>query len=689
MLPKILPIIFCTLLTPLLIALPCEVSAETELESGGMVIKADVMTHDQNTGIVQATGNIVMEWKGMTLASRELSLDRNSNIVTATGNVVVVKGNETAKGERLVIDTDNERGEMDNGTLFSKQKWGGVYLSGEKIVREGDESVFVSRGTLTTCDGTSPFWKIGAKELKSDMLEYGTGNDAIFYIKETPVMYLPWIAFPVARDRQSGFLLPVFGWSKKRGGELDLRYYWAIDPSQDMTFHLDSLTRRGVGTGVDYRYLRSRGSDGYMNGYLIHDFLDERWRGKIDQKHTEILSGDMNFRTSVNLTTDRRYLDDYGEENGEYNKHTNDSTFNLLKTWQNYALTANVRYTQDYYAENNRKTLQTLPELGISAVRQQIFSTPLYFDMDMTATSFYRENGVTGERFAASPRLTFIGGIPGYLNGSAFAGIRGRAYHTTGRDGENIDRNSAKALPEAGASISTTLARVYEVDGESLQKLRHEIVPEISFYYSPHQDQSSLPLYDYNDRLLHQNIAYFGITSHLGGKFRQGESYEYRDISRISLMQGYSIDGNRRDLLTAVDVQKPWSDLILTSETWLDRNSKLAFDSRFNLYEKRFSSVAPGIELDNGIGSTASLYYRMSRDFVEYLEARVSTKAITPWTFGYTARYSFDRSAFLESVYSAEYRHQCWSVNMAFRDRHGSPSFLVNFNLAGLGENTL
>lgn len=658
--------------------------AETQLEDGGMVIKADVMAHDQNSNTVQASGNVLVEWKGMTLSTTGLSFNQLTQVITASGNVVLTRGEDVLKGDRLVLDTVNGKGEMDNSTLLIRHD-GNFHFSGKKIIRDSEEVIRVQEGSLTTCDAEVPAWKFGAEQLDVNLLGYGTGKNVVFYIKDKPVMYLPWVAFPVVRDRQSGFLFPRFGWSGKKGAELDLIYYWAISPSQDLTLNLDSLTRRGVGTGVDYRYLRSRTSQGDFGGYLIYDLVQDRWRGQVNQKHKEIFSPEMNLRTSINLTSDRNFLNDYGDKSGEYNRQTNDSTVNFLKTWQNYALTAHMRYTEDYYAVDNSRTLQTLPEIGLAAVRQQLFSTPIFFDLDLAASNFYREKGVTGQRLAALPRLTLISGIPGYVNASAFAGVRLRAYNTDEIPaGETIDRNNGKALPEAGIRISSDFSRIYEVNGESLKKLRHELTPEISYYYSPYQEQSSLPLYDYTDRPIHQNTVYFGLTSHLGGKFQQGDTAEYRDISRISLLQGYNFEGTRRDLLTAVDDNRLWSDLILVSETWLHQRAKLNFDSRYNLYDNRFSSVAPGLEIDNGLGSSAAVYYRFSKNFVEYLEARLSTKAIKHWTFGYTGRYSFDRNDFLETVYSAEYRHQCWSVSLAFRDRPGNQSYLVNFNLAGL-----
>jgi LPS-assembly protein len=350
-------------------------------------------------------------------------------------------------------------------------------------------------------------------------------------------------------------------------------------------------------------------------------------------------------------------------------------------------LTANLRYTQDYYAASNNGTLQTLPEIGLAAVRQQIFSTPVYFDLDSSATNFYRESGVSGQRLYGFPRLTLVTGIPGYLNVSAYAGAHLRAYHTDSIPPASLVKdNDGSLLPETGALLSTSFSRIYDINGRTLQKLRHEITPEVSYRYTLNQDQSRFPTYDTIDNIVHQNMLYYSLTSYLGGKFRNGDTTEYRDLMRLKLSQGYSITGGRRDLLTMVDTQRPWTDLILESEAWLHPQARLSLDARYNVYGNYLSSAAPGLDLDDKRGTTAGISYRMAHHEVEYLEGRLATRLLKPWTFSYAARYSFDRQNFLESVYSAEYSHQCWSIGISYRDRrviNPGQSVTVNFNLMG------
>ncbi|OGT99196.1 MAG: hypothetical protein A2X80_05270 [Geobacteraceae bacterium GWB2_52_12] len=662
-------------------------AAGTPATGGEVSVKADSMSHNQADDIVTASGNVEVGWGEMRLTAENASYTRATGLLEATGNVVMTKGADVLRGDSATFNIQTGQGVLNNATATIEQS--NATITGSKIIRNADGTLELSDSELTTCDAPSPSWKFGAGSLDVNLDGYAVGRNLVFYVKDVPVLYFPWMAFPVARERKSGLLLPDLGYSRTRGAKISIPFYLVIAPNQDILFNLDIQTKRGVGTGVDYRYARKRGSEGNFSGYLIYDSPQNRWRGQVLQNHREIYSPDLNLRMNVNLTSDRTFLKDFGERNGEYNRQSSDTIVNALKTWQHYALTASLRYTEDYYAATNAETLQTLPEIGLAAVRQRLLASPLYFDMDAAASNFYRETGTTGQRLYAFPRVTLITGTDGYLNASVHAGMRLQAYNTQDIPANsNIDSNEGLLQPEIGATLSTSLSKVYDISGENLKKLRHELIPEISYRYAPDRNQSDLPFYNYDDRLIQQNIVYYGVTSLLGGKFQTGSITEYREISRFRLLQGYSIEGTRRDLLTTVDDLRPFTDLILESETVIHPHARLTFDARYNVYDNRISSATPGIELDDNRGNSAAASYRMSRNFVEYLEGQLTTTLLNAWTLSYTARYSFDRRNFLESVYSGEYRHQCWSVNFAYRERPGNSSFTVNFNLAGLTGNS-
>ena len=685
MIIRLLIMLFCLVLVPAGFSF----GETTSFPDGeDIAIKADRMDHDQVNDIFNASGNVLITWQGLVLTAERASYNRTTGMMVATGNIVMTKGEDVLKGRQFSIDVATGRVELDDGVLTVRK--GNISFTGEKIIRVDEESLLLHKTELTTCDLPDPSWKFGAEDLKVNLLGYAIGKNVIFYIKDTPVLYLPWIAFPVVRDRKTGLLFPRVGNSSSRGVEIDIPVYWVIASNQDLLLEVDLLSKRGVGTGLDYRYARKRGSEGNAGGFLIYDIKEKKWRGQFGQSHKEIFSPDMNMRMTVNLNSDRNFLLDYGEQSGEYNRQSNDTVANFLKTWENYAFTTSLRYSQELYTTNYQQTqtLQTIPEVGLAAVRQKLLSWPVYFDLDSSVANLYRENGAKGQRLLAFPRLTLINELPGQLFASSYAGLHLRGYNSEATNNSLAMKDQdGDLIPELGVNLSTSLSRVYAMEGDQLKKLRHEIVPELSYSYRPEQDQSRLPLYDYSDRLVWQNMVYYSVTNHLGGKFQLGETTEYRDLMRVKFLQGYSLEGTRRDLLTLVDRNRPFTDIIMEADTWLHPQFRFTMDARYNVYDNQVSSASPGFEFDDKKGTTAYASYRMSRNEIEYMEARLATKLVKPWTFSYTNRYSFDRGKFLESVYSVEYRHKCWSVNLALRDRPGNTSFHVNFSLAGLTGN--
>lgn len=647
-------------------------------------INADHMNQSLADGVYTAEGNVVVIWKGMRLVADRTRYSAPTHMLYASGSVVMTKESTVLKGETLTMNMDTGIAEM-NSTLLTVPETG-VKIASDKLVRI-NENEFTATGTeLTSCDTPDPSWKFGADKLNVNMLGYATARNVIFYVKDIPVLYLPWIAFPVVLEKTSGLLLPQVGYSKTKGSQLIIPVYWAISPSQDLELDVDIMSRRGVGTGLDYRYIRTRESEGEINTYQIFDRQEDRWRWQLAQKHKELFSGGANIRMEVNATSDRTFLSDYGNKNSEYNRQSSDTIVNTLKTWQNSAVNSYLRYSQDLYAADNSKTLQTLPSIGIATVRQSIFSTPLYFDLDGSVDNLQRDSGDSGQRLHLFPRLTLLQSQYGYLHTTIFAGTHIRGYATNNNDNStDVQSTTGDLVPEAGVRLSTSLNRIYDTNFQSLKKIRHEIIPEISYNLAPQRDQQRLPFYDYTDRIIQKNMITLSATSLLNGKFASADTTEYRDLSRIKLSADYALDGERRDLLTLVESQRPWSDLMLESETWLSKQLRVTFDSRYNFYENYLSTAVAGIEADDRKGNSVGAAYQMARKEVEYFEGHVSTKLITPLNLSYTARYSFDRRDFLESVYTAEYRHKCWSVNLAVHQRPGNQSFTVNFNLAGFG----
>ncbi|RQW85028.1 MAG: LPS-assembly protein LptD [Geobacter sp.] len=651
-------------------------------DSGGIKINADTVGYDKDSDAYNATGKVRIDWSGIILFADTVSFRQQDNQAVAEGNVLFIKDENTLEGTRATIDMETDKGEIQDATLFVKN--GNFRLTGKTLQKTGEDDYHIENGTFTTCDGDVPSWKFKVAELDVSRNDYAVGKHAVFYIKDIPVLYFPYIMYPVLEERQSGLMIPRTGASSKKGFYLEIPSYLVISPSQDATFVLDIQTDRGVGIGANYRYLMRSGGHGAANAYLIYDTNKSEMRGNFLLNHQQSFSPTLFFSSNIELTLDREFYRDFGETTGEYNKQYLESSAFITKHWERFSLTSELRYTEDLYAENNKATLQELPILTFTSLKQQLADTPFYVSLDSTFTNFYRQSGLQGQRLSVHPMLSFYSSpIPG-IESAAWVGYLQRFYNTYG--GETASGTSDSGIPDVGASLSSTLTRVYDLDWGNLKRVKHSIIPEISYSYLPLKNQDSLPFFDFVDRQVAQNMISYSITNYLTGKFPSPDSpATYRDLAYLRISQGYEFSGTRRDILTLVDDQRSFTDIRIETRVNPTDRLSLLLDSRFNIYQTNFSTINIAADVSDSAGNSARLGYRFSRDEVRYLEGGVAISYIEPFVFQYMTRYSIDSKDFLESYYSLEFKQQCWGLIFSYRERPGERSFLVSFSLSGIG----
>lgn len=653
---------------------------------GEATLRADTVTLDLPADSYRAQGSVRLVQDGLSLLADSVVYRRNSADVLAEGGVLLTRDDVTLKGDRFSLNLASKKGEMTDGELFVAKT--NFRVRGRVMEKTGDEDYLIERGIFTTCDGEKPSWRFEAKKVEITLGEFATARDAVFYAGNLPLFYTPYLLFPVKTEKESGLLIPKFGHSTKKGTFYSQPYYWVIDPGKDLTFNLDLESARGAGVGGDFRYLRPRGGEGRLQWFGIYDTEAGKLRGEIDQKHLELLSPDTTVTSEIHLIADRAYYKDYGELSGDYNRQMLESTAAFDHRWQRYGLTGELRYSQDLVAANNDATLQRLPALGFTAAGERI--GPFFWSMDSGATGFQRTAGTNGERLELHPRLALYAKPVPSLDLSLYGGYRQRLYNAYGGDTRPGFRQLGEA--DAGGTLSLPLERVY--DG----RLRHLLIPSLEYGFVQEKDQESLPLFDYGDRVLGQSLARWSVANVLTGKsVDSGGEAQYRELVYLKLSQGYQLSGERRDLLTLVDRHHHLTDLMLESRVSPLPFATVDLDGRYNPVDHYLSTGNLAVEL-KGEGSTlAHLGYRFSRGELDYLEGRFSFPLSRRFTATMTGRYSFDRGTFLESRYALEYRHQCWSVVVAYADRPGIPDapgnisnsgnkeFTVNFSLFGIG----
>lgn len=189
------------------------------------------------------------------------------------------------------------------------------------------------------------------------------------------------------------------------------------------------------------------------------------------------------------------YFSDFGGVAGEYNKDTVESVFSLTRNWGKYSLSGQMKYTKNLKVDTDT-TLQLLPRVSFDVARTRLGQSIFSYSFESEYTHFWRREGLTGERFMVRPVLSADFQLWDVISVTPQASYRERFYW--GLSDDSNDDNIG--IPEFSNKITTRIQRIYAgLLGAS--KLRHSLEPEITYRFTPDQDQSDLPSFDSYDRI--------------------------------------------------------------------------------------------------------------------------------------------------------------------------------------------
>ncbi|MDB4876270.1 MAG: hypothetical protein JWM41_2716 [Gemmatimonadetes bacterium] len=181
-------------------------------------------------------------------------------------------------------------------------------------------TAYVRGGSMTTCDDSIPDYHFEFREAKR------TGNTlvsrpAILYIKDVPVMWLPFIFSDQRPGRHSGIIPPQFGVGDiirnspayHRNIE-HLGYYWALNDYMNVSTWLDWRSGAGTNNGQfndpgwlkynadwDYKWL-----DRFLGGRIGTTYTAQRdgqTNTAVSWSHQQDFSHDSHINTSFNYVT--------------------------------------------------------------------------------------------------------------------------------------------------------------------------------------------------------------------------------------------------------------------------------------------------------------------------------------------------------------------------------------------------
>ena len=738
-------------------------------------ISADSIFYDDQASLSVAKGHVTIERGDTRLFADSIRYDPVAMTAQAEGNVLLVTGSDQLVCQRMTIDLNTETGTLYDGSVFLSD--GHFYIKGDKIEKTGADSYQAEKATVTTCDGKRPDWKLTTRKLNITVEGYGKATHAALWAKSIPVFYTPFIAFPVKIKRQTGLISPRIGTSVRKGLTYEQPFFWAINDQSDMTVNYNYMEKRGHQYGLEYRYLLSR----QAKGMLMFDWLDD---AKVDDgkgdnsdnwgyndgvtaidrirpnhkrywfrmKHDQPLFAGYTAKLDLDVVSDQDYLAEFKETNtgflrsrevyqnffgrdfDDYTDISRKNTINVSKTWTYYNLNAGASWTDNVVNRNldlNDPTVQYLPSIDFNGSKHRLGKTPLNLTLSSQYANLYRQDRL-GERTVTdshridlNPRIYLPFNVGNYLNIEPSLGARETAWlPTENEDPQEKNDPTGRELWDARLDLSNAFYRIFKPKIGTIDRIKHDIKPELTYQYLPRVDQDEYPHFDIVDRIPSKNLITYSLTNTFTYRKHQLKPAKkdhpnipspapiYHQFARLYLEQSYDLsDGqdpykclryNDNEGIYEEDCgDYPFSEVYGRFEFTPQQFFSLDTDAKWSLYDSEFKTGNLTLNMWDQRQDRLKLEYRYAQrttipnatDSDDNTKESFYTNANLKLTnqlslFGLWERDLSDLSTNRELEYGGGfiYSAQCWSVE-AFHTVAGNDhrySFLLD--LYGLGK---
>jgi LPS-assembly protein len=363
--------------------------------------------------------------------------------------------------------------------------------SADKIEIRADNSLGLAGVRYTTCPEGKDDWQLHASEITLDIDQgFGTGRNVKLDFKGVPILYLPYISFPISDKRKTGFLVPEFRSSNSAGTDIALPYYVNLAPNYDLTVTPRLLTSRGFQLTNAFRYLLPAHNGELRMEYLPSDSKLNRSRSLARLKHTSLFRRAWRMDVDISDVSDSEYFEDLGSSLSSASQTHLDRRIDMELFAPHWTFLARIQAYQTIDTEivDDDKPYQRLPQLALQGAWP---TGPFNLQVDSELTRFDRDVGVTGWRFDATPEISTSFERRGMYVTPAL-GIRHTSYQLDELQGTGfIDDNPSRTLPIASLDAGLRLER--EIRGGRFTQL---LEPRLLYVHVPFEEQTGLPIFD-------------------------------------------------------------------------------------------------------------------------------------------------------------------------------------------------
>ena len=547
------------------------------------ILESD-LPQSRHDDLYTASGNVTLSYQDHTLRADSLTYNDATGDIAAIGHVELSGGSNdehisASRGE-YNLNTQTGRfydvtGSVGLGNSFARapvapatnagiatapasrqpgyQNENPFLFEGRIVVKTGPDAYTIYNGSVTSCLLPHPDWQLFARRISLNA-DQARASNSTFRLLGLPLLFLPYVTHPVdAQERQSGILIPVFGYSSasrntgSKGFTIGDQFYLTLGRSADLTLGMLYYSLRGYSENGTFRY-RGPGDD-FFNAHFSA-LQDRGFVSAITGLYTDQGGEDLTasfrrqFTPHVRAVSDLEYLSSYVYREAfteNFNQAVStDITSIAYVTWQPHGFSLDGRVDR-YQGLKVVPTTTTpgeevkifhSPAFDFTGLDHPIPGTPLLWSVTASAAGLKRvqpnfsTDGIT-ERLDVRPELALPLAFAGWHTLSSLA-LRETAYSRS--------RQAPYGNGVVPVELSTPLSRfsidlAVDIRPPVLERtfqvvpglrrvfgdeVRHTLEPQIT-YRNVHGIDNFLSVLRFDDVDLASNTdeLQYGITQHL------------------------------------------------------------------------------------------------------------------------------------------------------------------------------
>ncbi len=632
------------------------------------------------TGLITASGHAELHQDGLTVLADELRYAVPDERCYASGNVQVDRGVDRITGPSADFNLKDQSGSIQEpnlqfGTGPSRPR--AARASASLVTFSDANHEHLEQAAYTTCTAGQDDWFLTGSTVDMDRItQVGVAQNARILFEGVPLLYSPYMSFPLNDQRKSGFLAPTLGTTATNGVDVSLPYYFNLAPNRDDTLTTRLMSKRGLQLGNEFRYLEPD-YHGTLSAELIdRDIQAGQRRYFLGGLHEEVLPGNIQLRANAQEVSDSNYFRDLSTAIGATSTTYLARDFSLSAQEGPWGLGARALSFQtirdpvlpvvDQYRERPQLTANYGNEwMGARLSMQNEF------------TDFRHPTSVQGQRYVSYPSVSFpLEADWGYVTPKI-------GYHFTSYQ---LDR---EVLPGAGTHLTRTLPissidsglyfdRSTELAG---QPLLQTLEPRLYYVNIPYRNQDALPLFntavtDFSYSQLFAENQFSG-SDRINDASQLTAAVQSRLIDPATGMEKVSALIGQRFYYRAQGVTIPGalvrtdnvSDVVsgLTGRVSNTLSGDFAWD--YNPGLRRTEKLGVNAHYFPEPGRAINIGYRINRDTPGQPDIRqIDFSAEWPlwgrWSGVFRANYDTAQSILVEGLAGAEYNAGCWTLRV-------------------------